>query len=369
MTIGFVINDLGHGGAQKQVALLATALSPRMNVRVYVMSTLDAPYARQLRDHGIPVTVFARRSHADAGRFLALARALSADRVDVVHAFLDAANAYAFLATRVVRKPVIMSLRSDRLTISGLRARALRTMMRRVDAVTTNSNAGVALLVDAIGVKRERVTLVPNATAPVAGAHADSAAPTIGCVGRLVDLKRVDLIVRALVRVRASLPHARLEIVGDGPARPSLQALAHELNMSDAVTFTGAVEDATAYIARHTCLALASTFEGLPNAALEALAAGIPVVATPVGDVASIVIDGSTGVLVHDASPQTFANALVHALTDAALRARARVDGPRLVRERFSVEAALAALLPLYQRLSKRTGAAALEATAPALGE
>jgi glycosyltransferase involved in cell wall biosynthesis len=348
MTIGFVINDLGHGGAQKQVALLATALSARMNVRVYVLSTLEAPYARKLRERGIAVTVFPRRSHTDVGRLLALARALSADRIDIVHAFLDAANAY---------------------TISGARAHAVRAMMRRVDAVTTNSQAGVALLVNSIGVDRQRVTLVPNATAAVTVARADSASPTIGCVGRLVNLKRVDLIMRALPAVRASVPGAKLEIVGDGPGRPSLQALAHGLKVSDAVTFTGAVEDATVYMARYTCLALASTFEGLPNAALEALAAGIPVVATPVGDVASIVIEGSTGLLVHDPSPQTFANALVRALTDASLQERARADGPRLVRERFSVEAALAALLPLYERLFKQTGAAAVEATAPALGE
>ncbi|HEU4929419.1 MAG TPA: glycosyltransferase, partial [Candidatus Krumholzibacteria bacterium] len=295
LTVGFVINDLGHGGAQKQVALLAAALKPYLDVRVYVMSALEHPYAPSLREHGIPVTTFQRRSHADVGRFVALTRALGTDRVDVVHAFLDASNAYAFLATRVVRKPVIMSLRSDRFTISGLRASALRSMMRRVDAVTTNSRAGVSLLVDSVGVDRDRVILVPNVTATVSLPPADPSPGLIGCVGRLVELKRVDLIIRALPLVRASLPGARLEVVGNGPARPALQALAQELGMSDAVMFTGAVEDATSYIARHACLVLASTFEGLPNAALEALAAGVPVVAPPVGDVASIVSDGSTG--------------------------------------------------------------------------
>ena len=369
LTVGFVINDLGHGGAQKQVALLAAALQPHIGVRVYVMSTLDRPYARTLRERDIPVTTFPRRSHADVSRIVALTRALAADGIDVVHAFLDASNAYAFLATRVIRKPVIMSLRSDRLTIAGVRARAVRAMMRRVDAVTTNSRAGVTLLVDAIGVDPARVTFVPNATAAAAGVRADSASPVIGCVGRLVALKRVDLVIRALPGVRAQMPMATLEIVGDGPARTALESLARELGVSDAVTFTGAVEDATPTIARLSCLALASTFEGLPNAALEALAAGIPVVATPVGDVASIVIDGSTGILVPEATPESFADAILRALGDASLRARAREDGPRLVRERYSVDAALAALIPLYQRLSKRTGAAAWKATAPAVGE
>jgi glycosyltransferase involved in cell wall biosynthesis len=172
-------------------------------------------------------------------------------------------------------------------------------------------------------------------------------------VGRLVALKRFDLAVQALPHVREAVPGARLELVGDGPVRGELRALCERLGVVDAVSFTGAVDDATARIARMSCLVLPSTFEGLPNAVLEAMACGVPVVASAVGDVRSILDDGSTGVVVQDATPDSLAAGIVRALTDPGLRARARTEGPRAIRERFSADEPVAVLRSLYQRLRK----------------
>ena len=371
-TVGFVISDLGHGGAQKQMALLAAALPPRIATRVYVMSSIDEPHGHTLRARGIPVATISRRSSAEVTRLTRLARAMSAHRIDIVHGFLDAANIYAFLAGRILGKPTVLSLRNERLTVSGVRARVLQTMLRRADAVTVNSEAGRALLVGGMRVDAARIARVPNIASVPARTEAappEPSPPLVGCVGRLVDQKRFDLVLRAFPRVRDAVPGARLEIVGDGPLRDSLRALARSLGIEAAVVFAGAVDSAATRIERMSCLVLVSEFEGLPNAALEAMGFGVPVVASPVGDVPSIVIDGSTGVIVRDTAPEPLAAAIVRGLTDNALRARARVEGPRLLRERFSPEAALAVLVPLYERLSKRTGAAACEATTPVLGE
>jgi glycosyltransferase involved in cell wall biosynthesis len=370
LTVGFVIDDLGHGGAQKQVALLACALAPRVLARVYVISSVDEPHGNALRACRIPITTIDRRSNVDGTRVVRLARALAADRVDVVHGFLDAANAYAFVAGRTLGKPTILSLRNEKLIMTGARAGALRWMLRHADAVTVNSDAGRAFLVDDLRVDAACVHRVPNIAPTLTPPSTDDPSPPrIGCVGRLVDQKRFDAVLRAFPLVRARLPGARLEIVGDGPNRDDLHALARELQIEDGVEFTGAVDDATARIARMSCLVLSSAFEGLPNAALEAMSLGVPVVACPVGDLASIVLDGSTGVIARDIAPEPLAGAIVRAVTDASLRARARVDGPAFLRERFSEQAALAVLIPLYQRLGKRTGAAAFEATTPVIGE
>ncbi|MCI0452317.1 MAG: glycosyltransferase family 4 protein [Candidatus Latescibacteria bacterium] len=367
-TVGFVVDDLGYGGAQKQLVLLARALPPRFARRVYVLSSIDAPHGSTLRADGIAVTTWPRRSGLDVGRFRALARALGADRVDIVHGFLDAANVYAYLAGRLRGKPIVLSLRNERLMLTGARARVLEWMLRRADAVTVNSEAGRAFLVGTLGVDRARAHYVPN-VAPVVARAQDPVPGLIGCVGRLVDQKRIDSVLHALPLVRAKIPLACLELIGDGPNRDALRSLAGRLGVSGAVEFVGAVDNAAERIARLSCLALPSAFEGLPNAALEAVSAGVPVVASPVGDVPSIVVDGKTGVVVRDVSPQPLADAIVRALTDGALRARAQNEGPRLVRERFSQEAALRVMVPLYDTLSKRTGAAAFEATTPVLGE
>jgi len=369
-TVGFVIDDLGIGGAQKQLMLVASALVLTTGTRVYVLSTIEAPHGRSLRARGVPVTTMRRRSNMDPTRLVRLTRAMGADRVDVVHGFLDASNVYAFLAARALRKPVVLSLRSQLLTLRGVRGRVLRALLRRADAVTVNSEAGRAFLVERVRVQADRVVLLPNIVAPASAAPPrDDTAPVVGCVGRLVGLKRFDAVLRAFPRVRAAVPGARLEMVGDGPELGALRALARELDVEQWVDFTGAVDDATTRMAAMACAVFAPAFEGLPNAALESIARGVPVVAVPVGDLPSIVVDGSTGVVVGAASPEILAAGIVRALTDRALRRRAQDEGPRLVRERYSVQAALAVLLPLYQRLSKRTGAAALEATTPVLGE
>jgi glycosyltransferase involved in cell wall biosynthesis len=369
--VGFVINTLGHGGAQKQLALIAAALPPRAIPRVYVLSSTVEPHGRALGAHGVPVTTIARRSSVDVTRLFPLERALATDGVDVVHGFLDAANVYAFLAGRRLGKPTVLSLRNEKLTMTGIRGIVLRWMLRRTDAVTVNSDAGRAFLVDRLGVSADRVHVVSNiAPIPrVETARPPESPPVVGCVGRLVDQKRFDAVLRAFPLVQGHVPGARLEIVGDGPNLESLRALSRKMGIEDAVVFVGAVDDASSRIAHMTCLVLPSAFEGLPNAALEAMGFGVPVVASPVGDVGSIVIDGVTGVVVHDTAPAPLAAGILRALSDTALRARAREESPRLLRERFSAEAALAVLVPLYERLSKRTGAAAFEATTPVLGE
>ncbi|HXV13043.1 MAG TPA: glycosyltransferase family 4 protein [Candidatus Krumholzibacteria bacterium] len=369
-TVGFVVDDLGHGGAQKQLVLLAEALRPRFATRVYALSPVDAPHGPRLRARGVPVTAFPRRSGLDFERLQGLTRALAADRVDVVHGFLDASDIYAFLAGRRIGKPVVLSLQSDRLQLKGARGRVLRWMHRHADAVTVNSEAGRDYLVERVRVARDSVHVVRNIADVFAGPRGgEPTPPVVGCVGRLVALKRFDAAVRALPEVRAQVPGTRLELVGDGPAREELRALSASLGVGDAVAFAGAVDDATPLIARMSCLVLPSAFEGLPNAALEAMGCGIPVVASPVGDLASIIVDGSTGVVVRDTAPATLAAGIVRALTDRSLRERSRQDGPRAIRERFSPEVPLSVLIPLYDRLCKRTGAAALKATTPVLGE
>src|SRR5262249_30768686 len=114
---------------------------------------------------------------------------------------------------------------------------------------------------------------------------------------------------------------------------------------------TGEVDDAGPHIATFACLVIASTHEGLPNAALEALARGVPVVTVAAGDLPRLITDGATGVIARDASPQAMSEAIVRALTATALRDSAASEGRRLMRERHSPELARRALLELYSRL------------------
>jgi glycosyltransferase involved in cell wall biosynthesis len=354
LRIAFVIDDMGHGGAQKQLSLIAAALAPRYAPRAYVLSSVAEPHGPALRAQGVPVDILRRRSGADPARLVTLTRAVR--NADIVHGFLDASNAYAFIAARLVRRPVVLFMSSDRLTLRGWRRVAVAWMYRHADAVTVNSRAGEAFLVDRLRVPPDRVYVVPNIVsvpearpAPPAGA-----APLVGCVGRLADEKRFDRVVAALPAVRAAVPGARLRIVGDGPGRAALEAAAARAGVAGAVTFAGAVDRPMQSMADMSCLVLSSEFEGLPNAALEAMSIGIPVVAVSVGDLASIVVDGVTGVRAEDASPAALARAIVRALSDPHLRDAASREGPRLMRERFAEDGALSVLNEMYASLATK---------------
>ena len=351
--VTFVIDDLGHGGAQRQLLLTLRALQGSGVFSVVVLSDVTEPYASRIRALGVTVESIPRRAGADAVRAMALRRVLKKLDTQIAHAMLESSDAYTFLACRWLRIPFALSLRSDRVHTAGPRAPLLTWMMRRAPAMTVNSEVGREHLLRRVGVRPEHVTLVPNIVDVPASARDTSALePVIGGVGRLVEMKRFDILLDTLPTVRRTVPDARIVLVGDGPSRQGLENLARREGIANAVQFAGTVDDATPYIATLACLAVTSAHEGLPNAALEALALGVPVATVAAGDLPRVVTDGVTGVIARDASPQAMSEAIVRVLTSKELRQSAAVEGPRLMRERHSAEHARQQLLSLYSRLS-----------------
>jgi glycosyltransferase involved in cell wall biosynthesis len=282
------------------------------------------------------------------------------ERVDIVHGFLDAANIYSYLAARRTRLPCVLTLQTETVPVGGLRGRILRRALRGADRVMVNSNAGGRFLTNVVSVRPERVAVIPNAvrvpttpgTASPAGARAGVSPPVVGFVGRLVDTKRVDLLVDAFVELARVEPAARLTIVGDGPENEALRKRIRDSGVGDRVDMTGAVDDVDRWIAGFTCLALPSELEGLPNVVLEALAQGVPAVASAVGDVEDIVVDGKTGYLIRDDSPKGLATLLASVISDEELQMRVRYEGPEMIAERYSVGAAVDRLLAMYEELA-----------------
>ena len=178
---------------------------------------------------------------------------------------------------------------------------------------------------------------------------------TLITVARLAPVKGVDVAIRALAQVRRSHPQARLIVVGDGPARNNLEQLCRELELDRSVQFTGALPVDS--VARHLGAAdvgvLGSRTEGLPHLALEAMAAGTPLVATRVGGTPEVVADGVNGLLVPPDDPSAMAQAILRLFDDPALGERLTHAG-RATLERFSwprlVDAYEATLLGVLKR-------------------
>ncbi len=356
--IGFVIDDLGYGGAQRQLSILLPALGPHVEPYVFCLSHIDAPFGQALREAGLPVECIPRRSHVDLGRLLALRRSLSRSGIDLVHGVLSASNVYAFLAAKMMNVPCVLSLRSDRIVLGRIKGGALRYAYRRADAVTANSRAGARFLAESVRVDQDRIVLLRNCIPPGFGAGAAggerAGSPVVGYVGRLTAEKRIPRLLEAFRLVRATVADASLVLVGDGEATPSLRELTKRLRLDRHVEFAGPVGDVAPRMRRFDCLVLPSAFEGLPNAAAEAVLLGVPVVASRAGDVEDIVVDGKTGLLYDGEDARTLARLIERALTDRELRVSAAAEGPRLVREVFSTERTVAETLSLYTRLLAR---------------
>jgi glycosyltransferase involved in cell wall biosynthesis len=166
--------------------------------------------------------------------------------------------------------------------------------------------------------------------------------PVLLATSRLHPTKGHRDLLAAVAQLRQTSPRVRLLLVGDGVERPHLEEQARGLGLGDAVRFTGFRDDVTALLQAADLFVLPSLREGMPNAALEAMAAGLPIVACAVDGVPEAVADGETGLLVPPGSPDALADALGRLLADRARAERLGRAGRDRARERFALDRVLA---------------------------
>lgn len=229
---------------------------------------------------------------------------------------------------------------------------ALSRLTARVIAVSPEEGRAASRL----GLGRSRVVVVPNGIGPVAltpraearAALGVSAGETvIGFVGRLVAQKAPEVLLRAFAATARVAPGARLAVVGSGPLGPRLRGLAEELGVGCRVLWLGE-RDARGVLAAFDVFALSSRKEGLPYVVLEAMSAGLPIVATATAGVEILVETGVNGTVVAADDAPAFAAALVELATDPARRARFGLAS-RERAARFSIDAMVDRTLSAYR--------------------
>jgi glycosyltransferase involved in cell wall biosynthesis len=183
-------------------------------------------------------------------------------------------------------------------------------------------------------------------------------AVVIGTVGRLAEIKRQDVLVRAIGRLRERSPDVRLLLVGDGPERLRLEALAGELKLSDRVHLAGYQPCPEQFLRIMDVFCLPSRSEGFPISLLEAWLAGVPAVCTAVGGIPDVVTDGESALLVPPGDDAALVEALSRLLDDRDLRDRLGRAGQRVVRERYSLERVTSEYEARYRGLLAARGGA-----------
>lgn len=177
-------------------------------------------------------------------------------------------------------------------------------------------------------------------------------------VGRLTREKDVPTLLRAARQVALRRPAFRLIIAGGGPCEGQLKDLVAELRLSDLVEFPGEVRDVPALLRRAALFVLPSLTEGLPLTVLEAMASGIPVVATSVGGIPEVVEDGATGVLVPAGDPAALADALLRVHSNPVDARAMGLAGRRRVEAMFDVRRTVSQYQGLYREILHTGGAA-----------
>ena len=172
-------------------------------------------------------------------------------------------------------------------------------------------------------------------------------------VTRFAPPKRNDLLVDAFSLIRRTRPRAELHVVGDGPDRGTLERQIGELGLDGAVRLLGRRDDIPEILSRAACFVLASDYEGCPLAVIEAMAAGVPVVATGVGGVPELVADGESGLVVPPGAAPAFAAAVETVLSDQARARQMGAAGRVIARSRLSHERMISDVLRLYEEVAK----------------
>jgi glycosyltransferase involved in cell wall biosynthesis len=312
---------------------------------------------------GIDATMLSPRTFAAAAR---AARELRGRGVQILHGYLFEGNFLAALVGTLGRFPVtLVSKRS--LDRYGRLDRRLAAWLsnRLANRVTVNAAAVRDLVAEHEWCATSRMALIPNGVALPSRTGGEPAracddprgrGPLVGMVGRLGWKKGYEFAIAAAAIVRDRLPDVRFDIVGDGSLRAELVGLVEKSGLAGTVRFLGQRNDVAELMRTFDCYVLSSVIEGMPNALLEAMALGRPVVTTSAGGSAEVVVDGESGLVVPPRNASALADAILRVLGDRAFAARLGEAAERRVRGHFSLESMLAALDDLYQSELTRVG-------------
>ena len=331
LNLSRILNEAGHSS---EVASFSNSANPNLQLH-------ERALQEGLQSHLIPCS-----GQVDRAALKAVRELVARSGADVVHAHGFKADVYAYLALRRTNTPLVSTCHTwyDTDWLVTLYGRIDRVVLRRFARVVAVSD-DVRRQLLAAGVREERIRMVRNGidlrpfenVAPALRVEmAAGDTPIVGLIGRLAQSKGVDLYLEAAARVLSSGAKALFIVVGEGPDHATLERKIDELKLCGQATMLGRRDDMPAVYASLNIMVSASRQEGLPMAILEGMASGLPLVATAVGEVPTVVEDGRTGLLVPSEDVDALAAAIGQLLHDPAERARMGTAARQRIREEYS---------------------------------
>lgn len=373
--VAHIIHHLGVGGLENGLVNLVNHMPASRYRHTIVCLKGTSDFSRRIARKDVEVIPLNKREGHDIGLYFRLYKTLRHLQPDIVHT-RNLAALEAQIVAKLARIPARVHGEHGRgmLDLHGqnpkykLMRKAVRPFVPHFIAVSKDLEHW---LLDTISVRRSCLSQIyngvdeqrffprcgPRDAAPAGFLQEDSI--VIGSVGRMVAIKDFLTLVKSFLlllgRVDGARTRLRLMIVGDGETRRECEHFLREANASHLAWFSGERTDIPDLMRLMDIFVLPSLGEGISNTILEAMATGLPVVASRVGGNSELVQDGVTGTLVAPGAPEQLAAILSQYCTDAELRARRGHSARKVVESRFSMEAMAAAYASVYDQLLCRT--------------
>lgn len=348
-TILLMIDELEIGGAERQILHLVKGLKEEgFPTQVLYFRPECSAMVPDFQAAGIEPIVVEKRRAVDITFFYRLWRKIEEIRPVIVQTYTTTADLWGRAAAWLSGVPVIVT--------SGRNTRMPWTM-RLLDPVTTAFVANSVVVRDQMvqdrGIAVDRISVITNGIdmpGHVDQRKAPNDPPVIGTACRLVRQKNVWCLLRAVGLLRDRGQFVRVEIAGSGPLWDSLSTFCRHLGLEDRVEFLGERRDIPVLLARWDAAVLASWHEGLSNFLMEAMVAGVPIVASDIPENRALLCDGKAGLLFPLDDAQGLADALWRLVNNREL-SRGMIGVAKRVISEYSVEAMVSKHLKMYKHL------------------
>ena len=354
-----MIETPGTGGAERVLVDIARSLpSPFESVGAILV---DGWTVQELRATGIPCHILPLQRSFDYGWPSRLARFIQTNRIDIVHAHEFTSAVYAAFGAALASVPIVSTIHGKNYWPERLYRRAALRIAIEMSAAFVAVSFDLARFVSAtVPVPERKLTVVRNGidltkffpdVSSAARARAElGAAPSdvvILCVGALDPVKGQSILVDVACGLRGRVAPFKIWIVGEGPLRSELQSRIDKENLGDCVRLLGWRTDVATLLSSANLSVLPSFSEGMPLAVMESMACGTPIVASRVGGVGELIVDGTHGLLVRAGDVQALTAAVSRLVTDHALGSRLATAG----RDRAAKEFSLTGMTDRYAEL------------------
>jgi glycosyltransferase involved in cell wall biosynthesis len=359
--IAIIAGQLVVGGAERQLYLWLSHLNrEKFQPVVLTLHPGHGDYwEKPIEALGIPLHRIPHRRNKIC-RLIQIIKVLRHYKPHLIHGWHLFASVYAGLAAKVLRTKSIGGVRNTYQTFNSHSLEAKLTLWT-VDALVANSNATAGLLEQKIRPGKQRVFAVQNAIEDlfiereairkrfIQDYDLPKDAFWIGSLGRLDPLKRFDWLIQVVSKLRDEGCNIHFILIGDGPERQRLERLAKDLELSEIITFTGEVPQASTWLKALDIFAFSSMDEGMPNVIMEAAAAGLPIVTWRLPFYEELLEDGETALLLEPENITALANGIVKLIELPDLRSALGQAAQSHILAFFSLEAYIKKMTDVYE--------------------